>query len=317
MSRQSGRITVVLTVVCAAVLFSDRRTARSAGPTTNSGRVLVVVNGSAISRRDVDLSMLSRRIPKALRSSLRKRFLQQLIDRRLIAAFLADRKAKANPEILDAQMQLILKQIRKAGDDPKKVLAKLGFTAAGLRRELALPLAWNTYTLRVISNLEIKKRFLKHRPEYDGTELRARQILLKISQGADRRGKQAVIDRLAGIRAQIVGKKITFAAAAKKHSAAPSGRAGGELGFFAYRGRIALPLSQVAFSLKAGEVSQPFVTPFGVHLLQVTGRKPGQLSLEDARRQIFKQLAAERWTSTAKRLRRTAKIEWKTGESNR
>ena len=59
---------------------------------------------------------------------------------------------------------------------------------------------------------------------------------------------------------------------------------------------------------KVSAVADPVRSEYGVHLIQVTERQPGQLSLEDARPQILIALRDQLWRSTADRLRMTAKI---------
>ena len=69
--------------------------------------------------------------------------------------------------------------------------------------------------------------------------------------------------------------------------------------------------ADAAFELKDGEISSPFRTQFGVHLVTVTGRKPGDLSLEDARDRVLARLSDELWRETVAAERKQAAIEWK------
>lgn len=299
----------MLLVVVALGMAADRP-AIGAAPTTGD-RVLVVVNGEPITQSDLQQFLRTKGVPATAGDAVRAQLLEQLIDTRLIAAELKRLKVKADPETLDRTHRVFLQSIRKSGSDPDEVLKKIGRTRESLKAELAQTLAWRKYARSIITAEEMRALFRSERSRYDGTRLRARQIVFKLPPGADEQAKQTLLNKAAAIRREIVAGKTTFAEAAKLHSAAPSARKGGDVGYFAYRGRLPEDLTRVAFSLKEQHVSQPFVTPYGVHLLQVTDRKPGQLSLEDARPEIFKRLSGERWQSIAKRLRAKATIERK------
>ena len=66
-----------------------------------------------------------------------------------------------------------------------------------------------------------------------------------------------------------IDKGADFAKLAKKHSLCPSGKNGGDLGFFS-KGEMVKEFDEVAFSLKIGQISQPIKTEFGYHIILIT-----------------------------------------------
>jgi parvulin-like peptidyl-prolyl isomerase len=112
------------------------------------------------------------------------------------------------------------------------------------------------------------------------------------------------------VRSEVAAGRSTFAEAARRHSSSPSGKHGGDLVIFAYRGRLPVVISSVAFSLQPGEISQPFRTGFGVHLVTVTERRAGELSLEDVRELVLDQISRELWSKQVQAERKTARIQW-------
>ena len=67
-----------------------------------------------------------------------------------------------------------------------------------------------------------------------------------------------------------------FADLARQKSQGPSGVEGGKLGYFT-KGRMVPEFSDVAFSLKIGEISRPIKTQFGWHVIKVTDRRKRKL----------------------------------------
>ncbi len=274
------------------------------------GKALVVVNGVEITEAEVNRLMQTRRIPEAERPRLRRMFADQMIDSRLIQGFLEARDTRATKAEVDKQVEYVREFAKRQGD-PDRILSGYGYTPESLREEFAVPLAWQHHVRRIYTTKKLRDYFDEHRAEFDGTQVRARQILIKVPAPQDPEKLKAATEQLRQLRAEIIAEKTTFAAAAEAHSQAPSGEKGGDVGFFPFRGKMPPDLSRQAFALKVGEISEPFTSRFGVHLCEVTDRKPGDLSLEDVREEVFNQVAQELWTKTAADLRSTARIEWK------
>lgn len=275
----------------------------------SSQTVLAVVNGKNITQGDLDFLMLSRRIPKEQMAAAKDRLIEILIERRLMREFLESRKARPSQTELEEQVALVLKLIQDGGDDPEKVLAKMGMTQEKLREELALPLAWKSHLRFVVTNQSLREYFEKRRPQFDGTEIRVRQVFLKLPAEADEKTLTEARAKLEKLKRDIESGAITFADVAQKHSEAPSKTEGGDTGWITYRGKLPAAVSDAAFDLKDNEISEPIRSPFGLHLVTVTERKPGELSLEDVRAVVFNELSQELWQETVKAQRAKAKIE--------
>jgi peptidyl-prolyl cis-trans isomerase C len=79
------------------------------------------------------------------------------------------------------------------------------------------------------------------------------------------------LEEASSLREEIVSG-VSFADVANRVSKCPSGRNGGDLGFFG-RGQMVIEFEEAAFSLPLNEVSEPIQTQFGWHLLVVTDQK--------------------------------------------
>jgi len=91
------------------------------------------------------------------------------------------------------------------------------------------------------------------------TQVRASHILVGSKAEADK-----LLNRLrSGAR---------FEDLARKHSQCPSGRKGGDLGYFG-KGQMVKPFEDAAFSMQKGQVSEPVKTQFGYHLILVTDKR--------------------------------------------
>jgi len=92
------------------------------------------------------------------------------------------------------------------------------------------------------------------------------------------------------VRNEIVSGKLGFAEAASIYSEDPGSKdKGGDLGSFD-RQRMVKPFADAAFALADSQISQPVLTQFGYHLIQVLGRelKDGKVQRVHARHILLK-----------------------------
>jgi len=303
----------VLSLTATAVPAGQQVSAAGRKPHDDHSPVVVTVNGTAITENQAAFYRLIHRIPDDSKPDVRRKIVERLIENELIREFLADRRAEADPKRLTAAVAALKGQFHRGNADSDQTLRSLGYNDAALRRELALPLAWEYHLGRVITQRTLRDEFERHRAEYDGTEVRASQIFIKVPPSAPASKAKEAEEKLARVRSEIISGKISFADAARRDSEAPSAAQGGDAGFFAFRGTMPAEVCRVVFPLKVGETSQPFRTPFGVHVYTVTDRRPGNLSLEDVRSLVIRRLSQELWDQLVGQARTKAKIEWPAG----
>ncbi len=106
------------------------------------------------------------------------------------------------------------------------------------------------------------------------TQTRARHILLRLSPQLTQ--AQAVA-QLSALRQDIVTGKADFAEAARRLSQDGSAAQGGDLGW-ANPGMFVPEFEQTMNRLRPGQVAEPLVSRFGVHLIEVTDRRDAPLS---------------------------------------
>ncbi len=115
---------------------------------------------------------------------------------------------------------------------------------------------------------------------------RARHILLRTGPQLT---EAAARQRLAEFRQRIVAGQADFAALAREHSQDGSAPAGGDLGW-ANPGMFVPEFEQVMNALAPGQIAEPFVSRFGVHLVQLVERRRETLSQREQREVARNQL---------------------------
>jgi peptidyl-prolyl cis-trans isomerase C len=185
------------------------------------------------------------------------------------------------------ELQVLSEQASKQGiDQQPDVKLQLQFQKDNM---LAQAMFLNLQQTANISDAEIQAYYDAHKSDYE--TLTARHILVRVkgSPVPAAGGKPELSDAEAKaeeIRKRIVGGE-DFAKIAKEESDDTSGEKGGDLGEFT-KGMMVPPFETAAFALKPGDISEPVLSPFGYHIIQVQTHtiKP----LEEVKPQILAQL---------------------------
>ena len=178
-----------------------------------------------------------------------------------IAYALVPAPALSPESIPDAEAEALFKQSPADYQLPERRKAKyLLVESAQLRAEVA----------RKVTDADVAAEYSKNLATYKkGEEVTVRHILYKAdgtpaSDAAARAKADSAVKRLKG--------GADFAALAKAESEDPGSKdSGGELGAVS-RGRMVQEFEDAAFGATQGDIVGPVKSPFGFHVIQVTGR---------------------------------------------
>lgn len=163
-------------------------------------------------------------------------------------------------------LEKVLKFYRKENqDDFKKELFEINKTnklAENMRSNIIREIEVTPEEVRAFFD-DIPKA---ERPLF-GTELELAQIV--IEPEIPQEEEQKVIDRLKGFRTEIVENGSSFATKAVLYSQDPGSKSKGGKYSINRKTPFAKEFKDVAFSLEEGEVSEPFKTDFGWHIVKV------------------------------------------------
>ena len=119
-------------------------------------------------------------------------------------------------------------------------------------------------------------------PAATAAQTRASHILLRLSPQL---GEAEAAAKLTDFRKRILAGQADFATLAKEHSQDGSAAEGGDLGW-AKPGQFVPEFEEVMGSLAPGQISEPLVSRFGVHLIKVIERRTVQLSQREQREAV-------------------------------
>jgi peptidyl-prolyl cis-trans isomerase SurA len=141
------------------------------------------------------------------------------------------------------------------------------------------------------------------------TQHHARHILLVPGAALT---EAAARDTLLDFRRRIEAGQASFASLAKENSQDSSAARGGDLGW-ANPGQFVPEFEAVINSLALGQISDPLITRFGVHLIQLLAKRQSQLDVKDQKEMVRNMLREKKleegFANWAKDVRDRAYVE--------
>ncbi len=205
-----------------------------------------------------------------------------------------EKMLEAITEQLVSEYALMDKALEAGLDESREVKARLD---AARRATLAESYITTELAKRVTDDA-LKEAYAKMTAEFPSEEeVRARHILVEKEDDAK------------AITKSLRAGDEDFAKVAAEKSTGPSGASGGDLGYFK-KGDMVAPFAEAAFSMKAGDISDPVQTRFGWHVIKVEDRRMSQPpAFEELEPQLRQQLTQSTAQAIIAEVKDAAKVE--------
>ncbi|MDY6955498.1 MAG: peptidylprolyl isomerase [Pseudomonadota bacterium] len=296
-------------------------------------RVVAVVNDGVVLRSELDNQIREIRTRAAGQANgrlppddvLERQVLEQMIQKEIQIQLATRTGIKVSDDAVNQAIAGIARRNNMRLEDFIAAVEAQGLSYQALREDIRDDISIDQLRQReiarkiVVTDREIANQ-LETLEGRDGTEngaedkkmmvseTRARHILMRPSVVMD---ETKIRTTLADVRSQLVAG-ADFAELAKQYSEDPTADQGGELGWLP-RGATVPEFQQVMDALEPGQVSEPFRSRFGWHLVQVLERRQRDATdealREQARQMVFQRKLEEATAAWVRRLREEAYVE--------
>ena len=276
-------------VACVLLQTPADATVTASAATGTPREIAATVNDKPIYASAID-TQIELLIPNLDRKSaryqqFRRDLLAKTIDRYLALEYLHHSKIAASNDDIQLAIIRLEKRLKLKQQSLDDYLREQDISRAELKHRIDWQISWNRYLNKYLSDTNLKKYFTDYKSRFDGTTFEISQILLAAHPG-DPAKQKATVDQANQIIRDVHSDTISFSDAAKRYSISPTGKTGGRVGSIKYQGSMPLQFSNIACALKAGEVSVPFTSKFGVHILRCNSINAGTRTWQQARPQL-------------------------------
>jgi peptidyl-prolyl cis-trans isomerase SurA len=207
--------------------------------------------------------------------------LEQFITEKLLEAEARESGIKVTEQDVSQYIDEIKKRNRLSDDELKTVLSREGQTLESYRASVKSELEKSEILNRQvrnkvnITNDDVERYYKLNANKFRSEDrVRLRHILLALPQSATPEEVQAATEKAMDLYKRIVAG-TDFAELAREYSQGAGQADGGDIGWVS-RGKLISGIEQVAFEkLSVGQVSTPFQTSMGVHIVKLEARESG------------------------------------------
>lgn len=291
------------------------------------GGIAAIVNDEPVTTYEVEkeqstmakMSEKNQSVIDTGKTPSREAALNSIINRKLIAMKIKELDIKVSDDEVKQAIEDVKKQNNISQETLVEALKNQGISYEQYRTQIReqlerLRLVSQEVRSKIqITEKDIRDYYTANPEKYEKEETyHARLITLNIPSNASNAEIKRIKDSISAIYAEAKSGK-SFEDLARKNSQDPSAKEGGDLGPFK-RGEMLPEFDNVLTKLKPGEISEPFATQSGLHIVKLEGRSHGELQpFEQVKGDIadllYKKKSEERFNQWLADLRKNAAVE--------
>ncbi len=283
------------------------------GQAETINRIVATVDGQPVTLRELEAysgqmnDRAAMMYPQGTADMSQRDFLDALLMNKMIENEVDTQGLRAKAVDIDSYIERIKNQGGLDDEQLEAALADQGMSMEQYRKQIAQEIEQALLMNKEVGSRvsvpdeAVQRYYEAHREDYaTPDQVRIRHIFLPLSPGAGADEELKMSTLMETLHGRAV-RGEDFAILASTYSLGPGADQGGDLGFFE-RGQMDSDIERIAFSIAEGAISQPFLTPAGVHMIKVEERDTeGVKPLAEVQEEIRTQLYS---TELSKRYRR-------------
>ncbi len=204
-------------------------------------RVIARVNGEDVTQERFDAYLILKNIP-AEDEKRRDSALKEFLEREALAKAI-DKQDALDDKLIDAEVE-------------------------EFRKELLISRYFDQFLEEAVSEETVSELYQKDASQFESRKVHVAHILLRVNKGMDEQQRLAKLTTARELHAKIQTGQDFSELAQQFSEDKISGRKGGDLGWIK-EGSIGEGFSKRAFQLKKDQISEPFESPFGFHIIKI------------------------------------------------